>query len=70
MISGGAREVLGGLELTLGVDDLRPALALGLGLTSHRALHRLGDLDVLELNAHGSNTEPSIVTMPAPFAVP
>ena len=43
-------ELLGRLELTLGVDDLGPPLALGLGLARHRPLHRLGDLHVLDLD--------------------
>ena len=47
---GGAGELLRGLVLAFGVDDLRPALALGLGLAGHRPLHRLGDLDVLDLD--------------------
>ena len=38
------------LELALGVDDLRAALALGLGLAGDRVLHPLGDLDVLDLD--------------------
>ena len=41
---------LGGLELALGVDDLRAALALGLGLARHRPLHARRDLDVLHLD--------------------
>src|SRR5205085_9796352 len=41
---------LGGLELPAGVDDLGALLALGLGLARHRALHRLGQLDVLDLD--------------------
>src|SRR4051812_46345201 len=43
-------EALGRLELALGVDDLRAALALGLGLAGHRALHPLRDADVLDLD--------------------
>src|SRR5215217_3780010 len=43
-------QLLRGLELALGVDDLRPALALGLGLARHRSLHRLRYLDVLDLD--------------------
>src|SRR5215207_6716343 len=35
----GVRELLCRLELAVGVDDLRPPLALGLGLTSDSALH-------------------------------
>ena len=44
------RELVGGLELALGVDDLGPPLALGLGLAGDRVLHPLGDLDVLDLD--------------------
>src|SRR2546423_1735745 len=36
--------------LALGVDYPRPAPRLGLGLTGDRMLHRLGDLDVLDLD--------------------
>ena len=43
-------ELLAGLELALGVDDLGPLLALGLGLAGHRPLHRLRQLDVLDLD--------------------
>src|SRR5437870_2826401 len=39
-----------GLELALGVDDLRAPLALGLGLAGDRALHAARDLDVLDLD--------------------
>ena len=46
----GVGELLRRLELALGVDDLRAPLALGLGLAGHRPLHRLGDLDVLDLD--------------------
>ena len=34
----------------MGVDDLGPALAFGLGLARHRPLHGLGDLDILDLH--------------------
>ena len=47
---GGVAQLLGGLELALGVDDLRAPLALGLGLQRHRALHRARDLDVADLD--------------------
>ena len=47
---GRLRELVRGLELALGGDDLRAPLALGLGLARHRALHRLRDLDVLDLD--------------------
>ena len=50
MILAACGELLGGLELALGVDDLCPALALGLGLPGHRALHRLGNLHILDLD--------------------
>ena len=43
-------ELLGGLELALGVDDLGPLLALGLGLAGHGPLHRVGQLHVLDLD--------------------
>src|SRR6266567_2595526 len=39
------------LELAVGVDDLRPLLALGLGLLGHGALHGARQLDVLDLDA-------------------
>src|SRR5580765_3356201 len=51
------RQDLGGLgqlgrrlELAVGVDDLGPALALGLGLLGHGALHVLGQVDLLDLD--------------------
>ena len=47
---GGVAEALRSLELALGVDDLRPPLALGLGAERHRVLHRGRDLDVLDLD--------------------
>src|SRR3954452_21156538 len=47
---GGLAQARGGLELALGVDDLRAALALGLGLAGHRVLHPLRDPDVLDLD--------------------
>src|SRR3954452_20574635 len=47
---GGLAQARGGLELALGVDDLRAPLALGLGLTGHRVLHPLRDPDVLDLD--------------------
>ena len=47
---GGVGELGRGLELALGVDDLRAALALGLGLPGDRVLHGLRDLDVLDLD--------------------
>ena len=50
MTSAASVEPRRGLELALGVDDLRAALALGLGLARHRVLHALGDLDVLDLD--------------------
>ena len=47
---GRLRELLGGLELALGADDLRAPLALGLGLARHGPLHALRELDVLDLD--------------------
>ncbi len=47
---GGVTERGGGHGLALGIDDLRPLLPLGLGLTGHRPLHAVGQLDVLELD--------------------
>ena len=47
---GGLAQLLGGLVLALRADDLRAPLALGLCLTRHRALHRRGQLDVLDLD--------------------
>src|SRR4029077_5395579 len=46
----GVFQLLGRLELALGVDDLRATLALRLGLTRHRLLHPRRDLDVLHLD--------------------
>ena len=48
--SDGVGQLAGGERLALGGDDLGALLALGLGLTGHRALHALGQLDVLELD--------------------
>ena len=47
---GRLHQLLGRLELARGVDDLGPLLALGLRLLGHSALHRLGQLDVLDLD--------------------
>ena len=47
---GGLAQARRGLELALGVDDLRAPLALGLGLARHRVLHRRRDADVLDLD--------------------
>jgi len=47
---GGVRELARGERLALRGDDLRALLALSLGLTGHRALHRVGQLDVLQLD--------------------
>src|SRR3989449_1316426 len=44
------------LELAVGVDDLGSALALGLGLLGHGALHVLGQVDLLDL--HGRHLDP------------
>ena len=38
------------LQLALGRDHLGPALALRLGLPRHRALHLVGQIDVLDLD--------------------
>src|SRR5690242_20331026 len=38
----GVRQLLTGSEFALGMDDLRPLLALGLRLARHCSLHRLG----------------------------
>src|SRR5256886_7421044 len=38
------------LKLAVGVDDLGPPLALGLRLLGHRALHVLGEVDLLDLH--------------------
>ena len=46
----GLGKALRRLELTLRVDDLGAALALGFGLAGHGALHALGQLDVLDLD--------------------
>src|SRR5687768_18447594 len=43
-------ELLAGLQLALGVDHLRALLAFGLGLAGHGPLHRLRQLDVLDLD--------------------
>src|SRR5438046_2619505 len=43
------------LELAVGVDDLGAPLALGLGLLGHRALHVLGQVDLLDL--HGRDLD-------------
>ena len=50
IVAAACGELVGGLELALGRDDLRAPLALGLGLARHRPLHRLRDLDVLDLD--------------------
>src|SRR5215203_2004854 len=47
---GGLPEALRGLILAFCCDDLRPPLALALGLTGHRPLHVLRDLHVLDLD--------------------
>src|SRR5262245_28205209 len=46
----GLGELGGGLEFAVGVDHLGSALALGLGLLGHRALHVLGQVDLLHLD--------------------
>ena len=56
-------ELAGAERLALGRDDLGPLLALGLGLAGHRPLHRLGQLDVLELHELTTSTpQRSLVT--------
>ena len=47
---GGLAQLLGGLELALGGDDLGAPLALGLGLLGHGAPHLLGQVDLLHLD--------------------
>jgi hypothetical protein len=46
----GLGKLRGGLELAFSADDLRAALALGLGLLGHRALHVLGKIHLLDLD--------------------
>src|SRR5947208_3074863 len=46
------REPLRRLELPLGRDHLGAALALGLGLTGHRAAHLIGQVDELDRDLH------------------
>ena len=53
MTSEGGRELAGSERFALGGDDLRPLLALGLGLPGHRALHGVGQLDVPQLDDGG-----------------
>ena len=43
-------QFLGGLQLTVGVDHLGAAFALGFGLTRNRAHHRLVEVYVLDLD--------------------
>src|SRR5665811_2388859 len=45
-------QLLRGLELAFGGDDLGAAFALGLGLFGHGPLHRLGNLHVLHFHGH------------------
>jgi len=47
---GGLGQPGGSLEFALGIDDLGPAFAFGLGLLGHGPLHFLGQVDVLELD--------------------
>ncbi|MPM95218.1 hypothetical protein SDC9_142371 [bioreactor metagenome] len=47
---GGLAQLGRGLQLAVGVDHLGAAFPLGLGLPRHRALHALGQLDVLDLH--------------------
>ena len=46
----GVLQALRGAELAFGVDQLGALLALGLGLLRHRALHLLGQVDLLHLD--------------------
>ena len=47
---GGGEQLLGGLQLALGVDHLGAPLALGLRLARDRPDHRLVDVDMLDLD--------------------
>ena len=48
--SGGIGQLLRGLELPFGVDDLGATLPLGLGLPCHGPLHLGRQVDVLDLD--------------------
>ncbi len=47
---GGIRELLRGLELTLGIDDLGSPIPLRLGLAAHGPLDLGGQRDVFDLD--------------------
>ena len=47
---GGLPEFVGGLELPLGVDDLRAPVAFGLRLGGHGPLHRVGEVHILDFH--------------------
>ena len=47
---GGLHHFFRGLKFAFGVDDLGAAFALGFGLLGHRALHRVGQRHVLDLD--------------------
>ena len=47
---GGLRQLLGGLQFTLGVDHLGAPFALGLGLAGDGANHRFIEVDMLDLD--------------------
>jgi len=47
---GGLGKFLGRLELSLGVNYLRPAFALGFGLPRHRPRHLNREIDVFHLH--------------------
>ena len=53
---GGLRELRGSFKLAFGVDDFRPALAFGFGLTRDGALHLLGNIHLLDFNLRDFNT--------------
>ena len=48
---GGLGKLLGRLQLAIGGDDASPSLPLGLGLPRDRPLHRVGQHDILDLDA-------------------
>ncbi len=48
---GGFGEIFTGHQFTFRIDDGGTFLTLGLGLFGHGANHRLGELDVLELDS-------------------
>ena len=60
MMSDACAELAGGERLAFGGDDLGALLSLGLGLLGHRALHAVGQLDVLELDDVTSTPHSSV----------